>query len=64
MRVYFLTLRADNLPETGKRQYENKGDVRASRREKQKRKFVPSFFRQAKCTAHFGCIAASKRLKF
>jgi len=32
MRVYFLTLPADNLPETGNRQYENKADLRASRR--------------------------------
>jgi hypothetical protein len=31
MRVYFLTLHADNLPETGKRQYENK-DTRAPAR--------------------------------
>jgi hypothetical protein len=30
MRVYFLTLRADNLPETGKRQHENKGHLRAA----------------------------------
>jgi hypothetical protein len=49
MRVYFLTLRADNLPETGKRQYENKADLRASRRNgvdrRHKRKaFAPSFF--------------------
>jgi len=29
-----------------------------------KEKVVSSFFRQAKCTAHFGCTAASKRLKF
>jgi hypothetical protein len=44
MRVYFLTLHTNNLPETGKRQYENKGtrappDAMASigeRHEKQK----------------------------
>jgi len=28
MRVYFLTLRVDNLPETERRQYENKKGVR------------------------------------
>src|SRR5712672_3047665 len=32
MRVIFLTLRVDNLPETGKRQYENKGDANVTRR--------------------------------
>ena len=32
MRVIFLTLRADNLPETGKRQYENKQDANLTRR--------------------------------
>jgi len=33
MRVYFLTLRADNLPETGKRQHENKGTCAPTRRD-------------------------------
>jgi hypothetical protein len=33
MRVYFfLTLRADNLPETRNRQYENKGGANLTRR--------------------------------
>jgi hypothetical protein len=32
MRVIFLTLRPDNLPETGKRQYENKQDANLTRR--------------------------------
>jgi hypothetical protein len=32
MRVIFLTLRADNLPETGNRQYENKGGANLTRR--------------------------------
>jgi hypothetical protein len=32
MRVIFLTLRVDNLPETGKRQYENKQDANLTRR--------------------------------
>jgi hypothetical protein len=32
MRVIFLTLRLDNLPETGKRQYENKQDANPPRR--------------------------------
>jgi hypothetical protein len=33
MRVYFfLTLRADNLPESGKRQYQNKGTCAPTRR--------------------------------
>src|ERR1700682_6575842 len=31
-RVIFLTLRADNLPETGKRQCENKQDANLTRR--------------------------------
>jgi hypothetical protein len=33
MRVYFLTLRIDNLPETGKRQYQNKGTCAPARRD-------------------------------
>jgi len=33
MRVYFLTLHADNLPETGKRQHENKGTCAPTRRD-------------------------------
>jgi hypothetical protein len=32
MRVYSLTLHVNHLPEIQKRQYENKGRVRASRR--------------------------------
>jgi hypothetical protein len=32
MRVIFLTLHVDNLPETGKRQYENKQDANLTRR--------------------------------
>jgi hypothetical protein len=32
MRAMFLTLHADNLPETGKGQYENGNEARASRR--------------------------------
>jgi len=31
-RLFFQTLRTNNLPETGKRQYENKADAGASRR--------------------------------
>src|SRR6266852_3201560 len=33
MRVYFLTLRVDNLPESGKRQYQNKGTCAPTRRD-------------------------------
>jgi hypothetical protein len=43
MRVY-LRLRADNLPETGKRQYENKGDVRAHLDAKRKRESLCRLF--------------------
>jgi hypothetical protein len=54
MRVYFLTLPADNLPETGNRQYENKADLRASRRNGVDRRTTQKhlchhFFRRTKC---------------
>jgi hypothetical protein len=58
---HFLTLRVNNLPEKRRRQYENKGDVRGSRRgmsrtikmrrEGKKRKFVSCCFRWMKCNA-------------
>src|SRR5882757_807094 len=50
MRVYFLTLRADNLPETGKRQHENKGTCAPTRRDgfngrttRKEKNLLPSF---------------------
>jgi hypothetical protein len=66
MRVIFLTLHADNLPETGKRQYENQGDARAisagsrqSENDTKGRDLRHHFFRQAKCST-FRCSAASE----
>jgi hypothetical protein len=57
MRVIFLMLRADNLPETGKRQYENKEDANVTRRHgvdcttiRQERKSAPSFSAKRKAT--------------
>jgi hypothetical protein len=50
MRVYFLTLRADNLPETGRRQHENKGRCAppmrdgVNQRTNEKKKFALPFF--------------------
>jgi hypothetical protein len=61
MRVYFLTLRADNLPETGKRQYENKRDVRAHLDAKSKRENLCRLFSAKRNALR---TAASKRLKF
>jgi len=50
MRVYFLTLRADNLPETGKRQHENIGTCAPTRRDgfngrttRKEKNLLPSF---------------------
>jgi hypothetical protein len=67
MRVIFLTLRADNLPETGKRQYENKEDANVTRRQgvdcttiRQEKKFAPSFFRQTKRDTHSGAAQHRK----
>jgi hypothetical protein len=66
MRVIFLTLRPDNLPETGKRQYENKQDANLTRRHGvdcttiRQEKFAPSFFRQTKRDTH---SSAAQHLK-
>jgi hypothetical protein len=67
----FLTLSADSLAETGKRQCESKGDANVTRRHGVdcrkrygKKKFAPSFFRQAKCNAVSGVAQHRKeRLK-
>jgi hypothetical protein len=49
-RLFFLTLLANNLPETGKRQYQNKGTCAPTRRDgvhrrtKRKEKIWAAFF--------------------
>src|SRR5258708_39083707 len=61
MRVHFLTLRRDNLPETRMRQYENKKEcagaslATASGRPQQKKRenLYRCFFRQTKYDANF-----------
>jgi hypothetical protein len=65
-RLFFLTLLANNLPESGERQYQNKGtprhpDAMASIIERTKRKNLRClFFRQTKCQRCFRCSAASE----
>jgi hypothetical protein len=56
MRVDFSrTLRADNLPQRRKRQYENEEDTCAARNDRvalsaiSKQEFTATFFRQMKC---------------
>jgi hypothetical protein len=56
MRVYFLTLRIDNLPEFEKRQHKTREALRASRRRcliwnGTRKKLMLSFFRHTKCSA-------------
>src|SRR6267142_4841233 len=70
MRVYFLTLRADNLPETGKRQYQNKGTCAPARRDgfnqrttRQRKNLCCLFFHQTKCQRRFRC-SATMRMTF
>jgi hypothetical protein len=49
-RLFFLTLLANNLPESGERQYQNKGTCAPSRRDgfnhrtNEKKKFALPFF--------------------
>src|SRR5882724_11226088 len=50
MRVYFLTLHADNLPEIGKRQHENKGTCAPTRRDRVNRRTTR---RETICAAFF-----------